>query len=1008
MLQRKLKNARLTTLMLAGTMFAALGSAYAADTIETVVVTGSRIPMNNLTNPSPVSVKDAAAIEMTAAYSLEDVLKTMTGTDGSGLQNNSNNGGVGLSTISVRGLGAPRTLVLIDGQRLVPIFVGSTSTPDLNSVPISMIDRVEVLRDGASSVYGADAVGGVVNLITKKDFEGLQLNVDGGTSQHGGGDQYSFSGTLGVNTDRANVTINATYQAEGAIGQWQRDWSKALTVHGIRGSILRSQLPTLQDSNSSITWIDGTAYDFSDPATAGLVPCTNYVGGRIRLNASCDTPEGGWNTLQGSLDRTQISINGHYDITNNVTFILQGSFTDRRSGQQLRPEPLLGDSIFSYNENTGTILYPGFYVPADPRWGYTGLAVTGAASPLPAGNQACPDKTPGATCFDTYATPILFGPRTYRQTSDTYRIRAGLEGNLFTDYHWEIGYVQQRNEDTNRIFNTGDFYHLAEAVGQIPCVDVPGGCVYDPGFGYDIPKAPPNFYNIDNLTPEQVAYLKYTDTDTNKSIENYAYADLHGPVFDLPWSGGGTVQAAVGVERRWEHLEDHPDKQVILGYGPGRTEPTGGGYGVYGVYAELQIPLLKDEFLAKSLDLSTSGRYDHYSTFGDATTYKLAANWSVTDDIRFRASYSTGFRAPSTAELFGGNAVSFNTVSGDPCDSRTVINNNANMPNTPAEAAARLAPGTQCFAALSAAGLTPAQIAVYQSPENNLTTDQRPLLLGGNPNLSPEKSHGWTVGTVVTPTFMPGFSAGVDYYETTVTNAIQGGGGVPGAIGLDTFVLECYAVPPGPQSAFACSQIRHGVNGIQIINGQNANLGFNKVSGLELQLNFDTAAADLDLPIPGSFVINLEGTREFQNILVIPNPGGFTVNYTGTYNLGNEVNDPGYRANASIDWNMDEWSVHWDTLYASSTRDLFGAPKVFGTMLADNWNSNLSFAYALGEIFPDWGTKNNTRIIVGINNIFDANPPFLRNDSICKCNSMAGAGYDFVGRFFYTRLQIKM
>ncbi|MGZ6022241.1 MAG: TonB-dependent receptor plug domain-containing protein, partial [Rhizomicrobium sp.] len=221
MLQRKLKNARLTTLMLAGTMFAALGSAYAADTVETVVVTGSRIPMNNLTNPSPVSVKDAAAIEMTAAYSLEDVLKTMTGTDGSGLQNNSNNGGVGLSTISVRGLGAPRTLVLIDGQRLVPIFVGSTSTPDLNSVPISMIDRVEVLRDGASSVYGADAVGGVVNLITKKDFEGLQLNVDGGTSQHGGGDQYSFSGTLGVNTDRANVTINATYQAEGAIGQWQ-------------------------------------------------------------------------------------------------------------------------------------------------------------------------------------------------------------------------------------------------------------------------------------------------------------------------------------------------------------------------------------------------------------------------------------------------------------------------------------------------------------------------------------------------------------------------------------------------------------------------------------------------------------------------------------------------------------------------------------------------------------------------------------------------------------------
>ena len=1006
MIKRKLSNS--SALLAAGTMFAAMSASAPAvaatetTPVETIVVTGSRIPISNLTNPSPVSIKDAAAIQLTAAYSLEDVLKTMTGTDTSGLQNNANNGGVGLSTISLRGLGAPRTLVLIDGQRLVPIFVGSTSTPDLNSVPVSMVERVEVLRDGASSVYGADAVGGVVNIITKKDFDGLQFDVDGGVSQHGGGDQYSFSGTVGVNTDRANVTINATYQSEGAIGQWQRDWSTAVTVHGLRGSIMRSQLPTLQDSLDGATaWIHGVAFDYHDPATTGLVPCTNYVGGRIRLNASCDTPEGGWNTLQGSLARTQISMNAHYDITNNVTFILQGSFTDRRSGQQLRPEPLLGDSIFSFNENTGTILYPGFFVPADPHWGYPG-----GGAPVPGGTQACPDPT---GCIDAFDTPIQFGPRTYRQTSETYRIRAGLEGTLLDDFHWEVGYVQQRNEDANRIFNTGNFYHLAEAMGQIPCVDVPGGCVFSPAFGYAIPVAPPNFYNEPNgLTPEQVDYLKYTDTDTNRSLENYAYADINGPVFSLPWSGGGVVQAAVGVERRFEHLEDHPDELVVLGYGPGRTEPTSGGYGVTAVYGELHIPLLRDVPFFKALDITPSARYDHYSTFGDGTTWKVGANWTVTDDIRFRGSYSTGFRAPSTAELFGGNAVSFNSVDGDPCDSRTVINGNTNMPSTLAEAAARLAPGTACFTALTAAGLTPAQIAAYQSPENNLASDQRPLLLGGNPHLSPEKSHGWTIGTVITPTFVPGFSAGVDYYETTVTNAIQGGGGVPGAIGLDTFVLECYAVPPGPQTAFACSQIIHGAQGIKIINGQNANLGFNKVSGLELELNFDTAAADWDLPIPGSLVLNFQGTREFQNILVIPDPGGFTINYTGTYNIGTEINDPGYRANASIDWNMEDWTVHWDTLYASSTRDLFGSPKVFGTELGDNWLSNLSVAVHLGEVLPDLGTHNNTRIIFGINNIFDADPPFLVNDSICKCNSFAGGGYDFVGRFFYTRIQIKM
>jgi len=1009
-----LRKVLLTGVATASVAIVLASSAIAADQQpETVIVTGSRIPTSNLTSPSPVSIKDAAAIQMTAAYSLEDVLKTMPGTDISGLQNNANNGGVGLSQASVRGLGPPRTLVLIDGQRLVPIFVGSTSTPDLNAVPISMIERVEVLRDGASSVYGADAIGGVVNLITRKDFDGLQFNVDGGVSQHGGGDQYSFAATMGLNTDRANVTINALYQANGAIGQWQRDWSTAVSVRGLRGSIMRSQLPNLQDSQSSTTWIEGVPFDYHDPATTGLVPCTNYVDGRIRLNVSCDTPEGGWNTLQGSLNRTQISINGHYDLTNSVTFILQGTFTDRRSGQQLRPEPLLGDSLFTFNENTGTILYPGFFVPADPRWGYPG-----GGNVLPAGNQACPDTTPGAGCIDAFATPEAFGPRTYRQTSETYRIRAGFEGTLFNDYNWEVGYVQQRNEDANRIFNTGDFYHLAEAMGQIPCVDVPGGCVFDPGFGYAIPLTPPNFFDITSLTPEQIAYLKYTDVDTNRSIENYAYADIHGPLFDLPWSGGGKVQAALGVERRFEHLEDFPDKQVVLGYAPGRTEPTSGGYGVTAVYGELQIPLLRDAPLAKSLDLTTSARYDHYSTFGDATTYKIAANWTVTDDIRFRGSYETGFRAPSTAELFGGNAVSFNTVSGDPCDSRVVGTGgsdaaNANMPSSIADANARLAPGSQCFLALTAAGLTPAQIAAYQSPENNLSADQRPLLLGGNPHLQPEKSHGFTVGTVITPTFLPGLNAGVDYYETTVTNAIQGGGGVPGAVGLDTFVLTCYAVPPTSATPFACSQIIHGTNGIKIINGQNANLGFNKVSGLELQLTFDTAAADMELPIPGSFVFDFEASREFQNILVIPNPDGSTttIKYTSTFNEGNEVNDPAWHAVLNLDWTMDDLSVHWDTTWASHTHDLFeGSPaeRVFGNELSDNWNSNISVAYVLGEVFPEWGTKNNTRIIFGVNNVFDTDPPFFQFDSICKCNSWAGGGYDFVGRFFYTRLQVKM
>jgi iron complex outermembrane receptor protein len=973
--------------------------AFAAEAVtETVVVTGSRIPVSNLTNPSPVSVKGSDAIQMTAAKTLEDVLKTMTGPDVLGLSNNSNNGGVGLSTISVRGLGAPRTLVLIDGERLVPVFVGSTSTPDINSVPIPMIERVEVLRDGASSVYGADAIGGVVNIITKKDFSGLQFDVSGNASQHGGADGYSMSATMGSDFDKGNVTFAVMNEWTSALGQWERDWSTVDFVRGLRGSISRSQPPTLKDETGSDIWVHGVNGTTSTPALNSQVPCSFTQGGTtLRLNASCYTPEGGWNTLQGSLGRTQFSVNGHYDITPDVTFVLQATLTDRRSGQQLRPEPLLGDSLATVDVNTSNVIWPGFFVPRDPHWGWPGGGNIGA----PANTQACPTTDPNG-CLAAFDTPIQFGPRTYRQVSDTYRIRAGFEGKIFGDYHWEAGYVQQRNTDANKIFNSGNFYHLAEAMGQIPCVDVPGGCTAGPAFGhaFSVPLAPPNFYNEPNgLTPEQVAYLTTTNFDRNESIENYAYANIEGPVFQLP---AGEMSAALGVERRFEHLSDTPDTLVQLGYGPGLTLPTSGGYGVWSIYGELQIPVLKDMFLAKSVDFDLSGRYDHYSTFGDSLTYKASGNWTVNDDVRFRGSYSTGFRAPSTAELFGGRAVSFNTVDGDPCDSRTVINGNSNMPATLAEAAARLAPGTTCFNALTAIGLTPPQIAVYQSAENNLSSDQRGLILGGNPLLKPEKSFGWTIGTVVTPQFLPGSSFAADYYETTVKNAIQGGGGVPGAQGLDQFVNNCY----GPTQAVAnCAAISRNPNGIFQILGLNANFGAQKVRGLEMQLAYDTLDAGLDLPVPGSFNFNLEVAREFQNDQILPSG---TIKQSGTFNTGVEANFPAWRSVLNIDWTMEAWNVHWDTEWYSHTHNQDGSPATFGNVLPDNWNNNISVSYDLADWVGTSSYLKSSRVIFGINNLFDTDPPFLTSDSICKCNSFAGAGYDFVGRSFYIRLTGKM
>ena len=997
MIKRKLSNS--SALLAAGTMFAALGSAYAAETVETVVVTGSRIPMTNLVNPSPLSSKDAAAIEMSSARTLEDVLNTIPGPDTLGTSNTSNNGGIGQNNVSLRGLGVTRTLVLIDGQRLVPSFTGTTAVPDLNSVPLSMVERVEVLRDGASSVYGADAIGGVVNIITKRDFEGLQFDVDGGVSEHGGGENYSLSATMGLNLDKGNVTINVSNDWTAAVGQWQRNWSTRLIDRGLRGSIMRGQVPTLMDSNTGAAWYNSIATDVGDPALAAAVPCTNFVNGEDFLNASCRTPEGGWNTLQGSLGRTQMSMSGHYDITPDVTFILQGTFTDRRSGQQLRPEPLLATVIATTNTSTGATVFPGFFVPADPHWGFVPNA---EALILDVGGAAeCPDPTGCILAFDT---PIQFGPRTYRQTSETYRIRAGFEGTLFSDYHWEAGYVQQRNETTNKVFNTGNFYHLAQALGQLPCVDVPGGCVFSPAFGYNIPITPPNFYNEPNhLTAEQVKYLTYTQIDQSHSNENYAYADVHGPLFDLPWSGGGTVQAATGVERRFEGLADSPDALVQLGYAPNFATPTSGHYGVTSVYGELQIPLLTGVPFAKNLDITPSARYDHYSTFGDATTWKIGANWAIDDNIRFRGTYSTGFRAPNVAELFGGTVVSDNTVSGDPCDIRAVGTLgssalNTNMAATAAEALARLQPGTTCSNALLALGINP---LTFKSPENSLPTDQRGVVFGGNPNLQPEKSFGFNIGAVLTPTFLPGFSFAGDYYETTVKNAIQGGGGIPIAVGLDEFINQCYV----RQIVSSCAAITRTSQGIIQISGLNANFGANHVTGMELEAVYDTAAGDLELPIPGSLVIDTTLVREFTNIQLAPTGD---IHQTGTFNKDAELNYPAYRVNLSVDWNLENLSVHWDTRYQSGTRNVNGTPDTFGKGLPDYFVHDISFSYDLTSMFGDKSVFKATRLIFGIHNVFDKDPPWYISDSICKCNSFAGGGYDFLGRAYYIRLTEKM
>jgi iron complex outermembrane receptor protein len=950
----------------------------AAPAVQEVVVTGSRIKgITNADSASPVSVVTAEEISLTKAANIEDALSRMTGVTMSTTLA-SNNGGGGSSNVSLRDLGQARTLILIDGQRLIPVFGATQTIPDLNSVPIGMVERIEVLRDGASSIYGADAIAGVVNIITKKHSEGVSFDASYGapTNSGGGGDTRTLSGTIGMNSEKGNLMVGVSWDHIDPVQQAQRSWAvdpHQGAAYGAGGSTYRSQLNVLQDEFSNNIWIGGTQYSLKDPATAGLVPNTVYLTApknALKLNAGAP----GWNYLTQGLDRKEISLNSHYDIAPYTRFVLEGFFSDRTSKGSLRPEPLLGDTI-------STTAFAGLFVP-----------------------DYAPGNTTGQT-ITAFLTPDQFGPRRYEDNSQTSRVRAGFEGTFGdTSFNWEAGFVDQHNTTRNVTHNEGNFNHLAQITGQINCIDVPGGCSAataaqlassqaaiaagtQKALVTSVPTVMPNFFNGPNMfTPAQVAYLTWNNTDINTSTERYWYADVNGSLFDLP---AGPVRGAFGAEHRDEAAGDTPDILVQEGWGPNQSQPTAGGYHVSSVYGEFNIPVLKDAPFAKTLTLSPSARYDKYDTFGDAKTWKVGLEWKPLDTIRFRGAYSTGFRAPSVSELFAGQGISDITGNGDPCDTRAAgYNGNSNVGK------GVLTAGSACSVAVA----NGAAVTNFQSGNNNQTAQQQQVLQGGNPHLQPEKSFQYGFGFVLTPPVTPGLSLAVDYYNIRIDNTVLTGG-IVNATSVDSVLLGCYG--PAQNKAYCGLITRSPTSGtITQINSLNANFGIARVTGVDYQLSYDTAQAQLNLPFPGAIRFDLQAEHQYKNTQT--NADGTVSSYVGFFQYANENINPKWKGLVTLEYSVGPFTAHWDTRYIEHMADFDGGPDVVGNRIPDMYYNNVSGSYALKDkwIFKD------ARFVLGVNNVFDKQPPFLSADSICKCNTLAGP-FDLVGRFVFARVSTK-
>ncbi|MGI4794367.1 MAG: TonB-dependent receptor domain-containing protein [Janthinobacterium lividum] len=678
---------------------------------ESVIVTGSRLRTSNVTSEAPVTVITSKQIEQSSSQTIEDVLRKIPSIGTSGIYGTTNNGGNGASCIDLRNLGIARTLVLVDGKRFVHTGFGDGSDcVDLNTIPIAMVDRIEILKDGASTIYGADAIAGVINVITKKNLVGTTINATGSLTASGDDRNGSISATTGFDFDqgRGNVVLSGNYLDRGKVTQASRDWANPVIAddEGPGSLLLNSGTP-----------VTGRYFGYDSGKSYGTV-----VNGALTKFTAADRYDYGLEQdLQGQLTQGNLAANVHYDVNPHFQPYASAYYTHKTTEQQLAGQPITGTV-------DGSMLYD-----------------------IPAGN---PYSEALGIDEQTYAYKRAsdWGPRQYLTSSDTRQATIGLKGNIVGNWDYDAYYTYGRSVTTITQTNQINFEKLEQEVGWrgTSTTDLnqgvydPSVCVASTGCVLSNPYGSGGF---------SAAAIKYA-TFTSHAQAIYQFRDLgasitNNKLLQLPY---GPLGLAIGMEHRGEDGAYHPDPTIASGASLADTESsTGGGFNVTEAFGELSIPILKNLPFARDLSADISGRYSSYNTFGSVKNWKAGINWTPIRDIRFRANIGTATRQPTIAELFGGATTGYPSAT-DPCDSGQITSYGALEGVVAANCAKK--------------------ISSYSSSFVQTAAGQVPTISGGNSALQPETARTYTIGTVITPRVVPNLAVTVDYWHTKIANSI--------------------------------------------------------------------------------------------------------------------------------------------------------------------------------------------------------------------------------------------
>jgi len=942
--------------------------------VEEIVVTGSRIRRNPLDEPAAVMELDEDYLEQTGLTNLGDMLQRLPISSSaintrfnvpgnSGFPQDGTGIGAGASRIALRNLEARRTLVLVDGKRFVP-GASASGVPiavDLNTIPTSMIERIEILQDGASAIYGSDAIGGVVNIITHQDFDGFAIDSNyGGFLDEEDGENLELTARWGGGNDRAHFVFGAGYVEEKDVLTSDRAQSAFpnpfATTCDVPGSNCSSFTPQGRfifgpdfAGGASVTLNDGVlndgmgnipAFDPSDPDSLDFHAFTN--ADRFNFNGE------GFNFLRTPSERLNLFTNFRYDFSDYVTFRGQAMYTNRESSTRGAPEPLcLGNGC-------GNPIARDTVIDADQPFNPFGVDLS----------------VQNGTLEFFGRRPLESGPRIFSQDVDTFFVSGGFEGEFEAagrNFFWELFASYGDNEGVQEKQNSHNQARLAVALGDPDvCAQVPG-CVPFNFFGGQGPDG------TGSITEEMLDFVGFTQRDiSDQTLKDVAF-NISGDVLKLPAGGLGF---AAGVEYRKQEGSFRPDPVAASGETAGiPSGPTAGNFEVIEYYAEVNVPIAAGQPGIDYLEVNGAGRISDYTTVGSEGTFKFSALYRPIPDLSLRGSVSTGIRAPGIGELFGGAAREDFTFN-DPCSDFLALAGSGSGGRDTAQPADIIANCQSLGVSDDFVQLNPQVSAVSR----------------GNEDLKEETSDNYTAGFVYSPSWAAdtdwseSVTLSVDYYRIEIDDAIQGRNPAEVAVAcIETL------------DPFFCDRVeRSGTGSINLVDNQLQNIGGIETSGLDIAVSYTSPQTRI-----GQFRWNFDATHLAEYTEETEQPDGSTLETDFEGSVTDETfqrSFPEWRFTSTADWFYRNWSASLIFRFVSELDELANdAPT--GNELDSEFYTDVRAGYRVPFL------DDELMVTLGVNNLFDNDPPVCRVS--CGVIGMSPISHDLPGRLGFLRVSYR-